>query len=271
MARMLTFAPFSGMSLFNQQYRMCNKLSALKHLDNLICMYSDVFFRINAKPADVLVNPPSARANENRAPLKVLIEQCMLSDDGYTLDAGLLEDKLFPAPQRMIFISHLHQEKEKAKQIKEIIEEHCRGITCFIDSDVWDNVYYVTQQMQMKYAEQIYKEQPIYSLTDCNDIAKHMYLILSMALQKAITKSLAFLFIKPDENAQSSSFEVYTYSPWVCHEVLVSSLMPEVQIESKSRDFTKVSSLKLKYPLNLDHLRVTSLNEFINILNKIKK
>lgn len=61
-----------------------------------------------------------------------------LSPDG-RLDTKELEEDRFPNVKANIFLSHSHQDEEKAKLLAFFLKEKF-GLTTFVDSMVWKNV-----------------------------------------------------------------------------------------------------------------------------------
>lgn len=125
---------------------------------------------------------------------------------------------LFPQKYSDVFISHSHAEIDVASALKAKIE-HELGLTCFIDGDVWGNVYEALEFFQKRW--ELNKGEN--SLIQCNYAASHFYLMLSSALMQMMGQAHAIVFIKPeaalpsDEQGGKISLE----SAWIRQELLV--------------------------------------------------
>lgn len=187
------------------------------------------------------------------------------------IDASMLQQRIFPTPHRTIFISHLSAYRQTALDIKEAIEFWCPGYTCFIDSEVWGNMYTILRKLQNKYAllpNGHYRHEMV------NNICQHLSLILSMALTKAIKDSPYFLFVPGGDDEMLNGDSISTTSPWVCHELLTASLLPERGIQKEAAvQFAAEPQMNLTFRYSADalHLHRTSLEEFIAMLRQPRR
>lgn len=184
------------------------------------------------------------------------------------IDASKLEEKFFPTPHRMIFISHRSNNIDAAKEVKTLIENACPKFSCFIDSDVWANIHCILTLLHSKYA---LNNNGTYDYASCNNITKHLCLILSMALIKAIKDSIYFLYIPSKEENHLDIRSVATDSPWVCQELLTASLLQEpLKLLFEDTRFIKkaVMNLQFKYTADTEHLHTSSLANFINFITR---
>lgn len=196
-----------------------------------------------------------------------IIDSCTShkGDNDVVIDAAALQRKLFPTPHRMIFISHLSDDIGLVRRIKQTIEHYAPNYCCFLDSDLWGNIYKAQSALQNKYAYDT--ETGLYNLETTNNIAKHLHMTLSMALTKAIKASPFFLYVPTIGDIDEDSEELITKSPWVCHELLISSLLRDFVPLNESVDFVKVAaSLGFNYKVNISHLHLANLRNFINII-----
>lgn len=189
--------------------------------------------------------------------LKVL--QCCYKKERGNLyiDAEKVQNKFFKNYKGVIFISHSHKEKELVAPIKDIIQE-MTGVSCFVDSEVWSNVYEIRDKIADKYAlngqENFYYKDP-YDL-----ISRSTYFILLRALQEVIRYSCAFIYIDSDQ-VKGGSDRDFTSSPWIGEELLTSYFMqpsPSMLEESKQQ------SPEFRYTAQTSHLRDMSLEKFIS-------
>lgn len=184
------------------------------------------------------------------------------------IDVERLQNIFFPRPERMVFISHHSSDSKKAHEIKDAIESNCSFFSCFIDSDFWGNVYEIEGRLQDNYAYNSNTHN--YNLETINNIAKHLYLSLSTALIKAIKSSPFFLYVPhSDEEAQGTG-QFLTESPWICQELLISSLCPERRtILGESQPmFKAAANINFKHTADTSHLHTATLEEFITFINR---
>ena len=185
-------------------------------------------------------------------------------------DTEKFSSQVFPTPHNMIFISHLSKEVSVAKGVAHILEyslSHIRPVRCFIDSEYWGNAYLALDKLQKKYAV----ENEYYDLHKCNDIAKNVYAMLSMALQKAIKESMMFIFVPPA--GQNTTVDMKTLpieSPWIAQELLTSSLIPECMRKSACKNFSVAADVHFTYEAPIEHLsEETVLGLIEQLINSI--
>lgn len=198
-----------------------------------------------------------------------IIDSCtsLKGDNDVVIDATALQRKLFPTPHRMIFISHLSDDIGLVRRIKQTIEDYAPNYCCFLDSDLWGNIYKAQSALQNKYAYDT--ETGLYYLETTNNIAKHLHMTLSMALTKAIKASPFFLYVPTIGDIDEDSEELITKSPWVCHELLTSSLLWDFVPLKESVDIVKAAArLGFNYKANISHLHLANLDAFIKLINK---
>lgn len=219
--------------------------------------------------ADFSKEEIAIRRNFSQKEIVKMIRSCTNKCENYDIDIDTkkLQDIFFPTPHRMIFISHLSSDSKKAHEIKEIIEANNPKYACFIDSDLWGNVYKIQELLQHDFA---YREwAKTYNLTTVNNIAKHLYLVLGMALTRAIKASPFFLFV-PHTEQEALGSELITDSPWVSHELLVSSFCKEkTEVLVETIGFSKAASrINFKHTADTSHLQLSTLAEFIELIKK---
>lgn len=196
-----------------------------------------------------------------------IIKQCIHFNNAgeCIIDASQLQSRLFPTPERTIFISHLHADKAKAQRLRTILTNHLPQYKCFIDSDVWSNVYDVIDSLKFKHAK---TPQGYINCTKCIPITQNLHLMLSMALTEAIRSSAAFIYISG--GTRTSINTISTNSPWVCQELLVSSLIPEDEVIVEN--FAKRASMNnitFRYDAPINHLYYGTLGDFIHSMRAV--
>ena len=182
------------------------------------------------------------------------------------INAKELEKALFPVPKNVIFISHLHKDVDYVRQVRNKIQTSVNGrFQCFIDSDVWGNVYDVILSL----AGEIRQKNGSLNFKDHDDISKNMYMILSLALQRVISECFLFVFVPPAVHDEKHPNIFNTHSPWVCQELFSSSLFPsgEILMENMTKSSEiKSPEIQFTYDAPLNHLTRTTLDEFITSL-----
>lgn len=225
----------------------------------------DVLYRLNKNG---LNKHCKGSAYETISVKDAILECTSVSNGNIMFHATQFTQLVFPAPQQMIFVSHLACDIERVKKIVQIIECRCPNVRCFIDSYFWENVYDAIEVLQSEYAR---KGENFYWHSECSVISKHMYLTLSMALIEAIKKSPIFVFIPPiTEGSCCSTNKLVTESPWLALELLISSLLEEPMIKEAANGIPKMvnESVHFIHTSNTEHLHPVSLDVLIGVISK---
>ena len=200
-------------------------------------------------------NAPDRKKAET---LEQALQYCIPTKEGCSLDAEKFSNALFPVPERVVFISHAHENAEEAKALKNYLEDKNSGIQCFIDSEVWGNVYDALWSLQIKFG----RREAVFKIDPCNEIARNLFLILSMALTKAIWNCMAFVYLPVEGEDMNDTF---INSPWIAQELLASSMFPEFNgyFIKESREMVNASSsyLTFRYRADVSHLKKGSSAE----------
>lgn len=205
-------------------------------------------------------NAPDRKKAET---LEQALRYCMPTEEGCSLDAEKFSNALFPVPERVVFISHAHENAEEAKDLKNYLEDQNSDIQCFIDSEVWGNVYDALWSLQTSFG----RKKGVLTIEPCNEIARNLFLILSMALTKAIWNCMAFVYLPVEGEDMNDTF---INSPWIAQELLASSMFPEFNdyFIKESRETVKASSsyLTFRYRADVSHLKKGSPAKLANKL-----
>lgn len=159
---------------------------------------------------------------------------------GY-IDANMLSNLLFPNAEHFekeqIFISHPHSCSAAARKIKHLLSNK---YYCFVDVDVWEQVDFILQSLQRKV-----RATGSLTLSQCNKWAAHMYLLLSQAILREISKSHIILYIESgEENSE------IIHSPWLYFELSsVQSLVSSNDALLKESNFSLVSMPVINYSI----------------------
>lgn len=140
-----------------------------------------------------------------------------LSPDG-RMNMKELEEDWFPNIKADIFLSHSHQDEEKAKLLAFFLKEKF-GLTTFIDSMVWKNVIDLLKKIDEKYNK--IERTSSYSYEGSTRAAANVHLTLMMALVKMIDKCECAIFMSTPNSLEISvsSKEEFTASPWIYSEI----------------------------------------------------
>lgn len=190
---------------------------------------------------------------ENKSPKEIYNDILGLTRNQFPIDGNALEQKLFPYSQFDVFISHLHTSLHGVRAIKAKIEHELK-MTCFVDADIWSDLYTVLPFIQQNATKQCTPNN-VYGLN--NALATHLSQILSHAIHKIMDTAKVFLFICP-ENALGSnaSDSIEINSEWVRDELEYSRTLFDKDILIRSLwsgpiDYSPLS----KYNVNIEHLR----------------
>lgn len=208
-------------------------------------------------------NAPNRKKAET---LEQALRHRIPTEEGCSLDAEKFSNALFPVPERVVFISHAHENAEEAKALKKYLEDKNSNIQCFIDSEVWGNVYDALWILQTRFG----RKKGVLTIEPCNEIARNLFLILSMALTKAIWNCLAFVYLPVEGEDMNYTF---INSPWIAQELLASSMFPEFNdyFIKEGHEMVNASSsyLTFRYRADVSHLKEGKLSELADKLYKL--
>ena len=160
------------------------------------------------------------------------------------IDADKLSEILFPKmPDRKksIFISHSRAYVNKALAVKDFFTS--KGISCFVDGEVWADVHYILKVFQTKFAKCLGENTCL--LSNCNKLAEHMYLMLATALMREINQAGAFLYLGTVESVDK------LYSPWLHYELSLASFFmkagDKVKQDMLLESMVKAASVQFEY------------------------
>ena len=139
--------------------------------------------------------------------------------NGY-ISAELLKEQLFPSTQAKVFISHSSADVAVALKLKEKLQEE--GISAFVDSEVWENVYEILKRYQFP------KGVTNIPADEGNDKSKQLFLMLAGALCKTIYQSACFVYVVP-KTEELGDEKVLSTSPWLAHELGIAEMIYRMQ------------------------------------------
>lgn len=125
------------------------------------------------------------------------------------MKAEEIASQLFPCGDKDIFISHRSRDSDYAHAVQREIMI-TTGLSCFIDSDVWQDMYQIVETHQQ---ELVLKGA---TLRDVNRLVSQFTLLLQGALLRMVENCPIFLFVAPQELLQSAKNGcIETDSPWI--------------------------------------------------------
>ncbi|EEC2208879.1 hypothetical protein DAP02_20115 [Salmonella enterica subsp. enterica serovar Enteritidis] len=183
----------------------------------------------------------------------------------YEVDYIDFVNNWFPEINAHVFISHSHQDKEKAVALANFLYKRL-GIKSFIDSEVWGYLDEAMLKLNKRF-NAVDGEENTYIYGECNKLAGCLNLILSSALTKMIDSADSLFFIN---TANSVHDGVKTKSPWIFTEILLSSML-EKKSHADRLEHLKMESFEgivgtevrkgvsFSFPLGMEHMyKVTS-------------
>lgn len=187
-----------------------------------------------------------------------------------SLDGSKIMEEWFPEIQSHIFLSHSHQDEEKALIIAGILYEEF-NIWTFTDSTVWGYSNDLLKKIDDQYC--MNSDGLNYNYDKRNYSTAHVNLMLSTALNKMIDKSECLFFLNsPNSISTSTEIGQKTNSPWIFSEIATSKIIRKQtpkRLERKTKLFSTedvkmmnenaLTKLNIEYDLELSHL--TALSE----------
>lgn len=129
--------------------------------------------------------------------------------NGEKVDAEEIARQLFPNGKQEVFISHRSRDIAYAHAVQNEIMA-TTGLSCFIDSDVWQDMYLIVEPYQQALVRRGA------SLRDVNRLVSQFTLLLRDSLVQMVERCPIFLFVAPSELLQSAKNGcIETDSPWI--------------------------------------------------------
>lgn len=187
------------------------------------------------------------------------------------LDGDLIQKEWFPEKDWDVFLSHSHNDLDKALKIKVLLEHF--GLKVFVDSTVWgfaDNL--------LRDIDEIYTKEKnrTYSYEKRNQTTAAVHLMLSTALTQVMDNAEAVFFLNtPNSTLQHFAGTEYDKtliaSPWIYHEIMMTKFlrpnaynMREKGIINENGEYTnKYKNLMMLRSADLSHMHKLSLSNFV--------
>ena len=136
------------------------------------------------------------------------------------IDGGRLRNFVFPTDNYDVFISHSHDDLEKAKQFAAWLEEQY-NYRVFLDSFVWNSADGLLREIDNLYCKQ---RNGLYNYHRRNYSTAHIHTMLSMSIMEIIKRSKVGIFIDSHHSINlerlCNSNQAKTLSPWIYQEIM---------------------------------------------------
>lgn len=171
-----------------------------------------------------------------------ILDKALLKDNIW--DGSGVREMNFPLQLgvRYIFISHSHDDIEEVKKFAYVIEQ-VFGVSCFIDSMVWENMTNVIKAFDNVYS--LSTDGKSYSYKKCNYSSAHVHTMLATALLEMINDCECFLFIGSKNSTLNLNYfrdhSDATLSPWIYEEntfvKYIKPIIPEWLLRKRERRY----------------------------------
>ena len=136
------------------------------------------------------------------------------------IDGKRLRNFVFPTDDYHVFISHSHDDLEKAKQFAAWLEEQY-NYRVFLDSFVWNNADGLLREIDNLYCKQ---RNGLYNYQRRNYSTAHIHTMLSMSIMEIIKRSKVGILIDSHHSINlerlRNSNQGKTLSPWIFQEIM---------------------------------------------------
>jgi len=170
-------------------------------------------------PMDVDAAAVAAFERRGKQPLVDL--GAYLQGEDNLLDADTVQQQLFPTVHADVFLSHASGDRQQVMQLAVALER--LGLTVFVDSCVWGNVYALLQEVDDRFSARGSAPGTYhYHYHRLTRTTASVYMILNAALQRMIDGCELFLYLETDavRVADYVGDTRYIGSPWVFAELM---------------------------------------------------
>ena len=177
------------------------------------------------------------------------------------IDGEKLQKFVFPTDNYDVFISHSHDDLEKAKQFAAWLEEKY-NYRVFLDSFIWNSADGLLREIDNLYCKQ---RNGLYNYHRRNYSTAHIHTMLSMSIMEIIKNSSAGIFINSPHSINlrnlSNNNRAKTLSPWIYQEIMFMR-----QFANKTPSTRMFSCENLNEGLQIEH--TVDLSDFIPLTAK---
>ena len=174
--------------------------------------------------------------NEHHASIikRKIKESFVFKDDGI-VEVKPIEETWFPNVKCHVFLSHSHNDENKALALAGFLKEKC-DVDVFVDSCIWGY-----SNDLLKLIDDYFCQTRIghYDYKLRNITTTQVHLILNMALTKMINHTECFMFMKTNNSIFKSQnvFIKQTESAWICDELLIANIIARRSKEVHRKEF----------------------------------
>lgn len=183
-----------------------------------------------------------------------------LYDNGH-IDGSAMKSNWFQIEKVDIFISHSHQDITKVKAFAGWLYDEF-NLTAFIDSCAWGYCDELLKQIDDEYCKK--KDGKTYDYDRRNYTTSHVHMMLSTALTEMIDNTECIMFyntpnsvsLADDVETIKNAKKKVTLSPWIYHELAMTSLVRQSEAERTIPLLEKSLSHKMyseKNNINIEH------------------
>lgn len=181
-----------------------------------------VLYKVTTGVLDEVVDTPpitSAQLLERSHELHRELRRLVKGESGI-IDGERLRNFVFPADNYDVFISHSHDDLEKAKQFAAWLEEQY-NYRVFLDSFVWNSADGLLREIDNRYCKQ---RNGLYNYQRRNYSTAHIHTMLSMSIMEIIKQSKVGILIDSHHSINLESLrnsnQAKTLSPWIYQEIM---------------------------------------------------
>ncbi len=156
-----------------------------------------------------------------------------------TIDGTKLQDAWFPSTEHFdIFLSHSHKDLDLAIALSGWLYDAFH-LKTFIDACLWGYSNDLLRNIDNKYC--LFEDGSMYSYFKRNYSTSHVHMMLSIALSKVIDNTECVMFLNTPnsiswrEDLSSIDGDSATISPWIYHELAMTSLIRRKELEEYRR------------------------------------
>lgn len=191
------------------------------------------------------------------------------------LDGDLIQKEWFPKKDWDVFLSHSHNDLDKALKIKVLLEHF--GLKVFVDSTVWRFADNLLRKIDDTYAQ---RSEGHYYYNKRNQTTAAVHLMLSTALTQVMDNAEAVFFLNTCNStlkqiSKTTYGKAFIASPWIYHEIMMTKFLRPNSFRRREKDIIneseKYENIIMPHCVDLSQMQKLSLSKFarwISILCK---
>ena len=192
------------------------------------------------------------------------------------IDGDKVKNLIFPTdgkdfPSFDVFISHSHNDTDKAERLAEYLREEC-GREPFLDNYVWSSADKLLHKIDLDWC--ITKDRKHFDYQKRNFSSSHVHTMLSMAIFEMIARCESFIFIESNDSIDYQALKknnTRTQSPWIYQELqyaeMLSTAIKFSNLIAEQRHF---SDLNISYQIDLEDFAVLTADSIEDAFRRNK-